>query len=110
MCVGQLPSGTLRLHGAVPGRPNRLVFAVSSSPPAAGSAAPGPAVALVQPCVETSLEMVSELPWPTTLPPGCVVNEVFASGWLYFDPDVYTVTIEPKEQFATLNLSQYRSD
>lgn len=31
-------------------------------------------------------------------------------GWLYFDPDVYTVTVKPKEQFATLNLSQYRSD
>ena len=35
--------------------------------------------------MDVSLELVTELPWPKSLPPDAMVVEVFSAGWVFWD-------------------------
>ena len=69
--------GRVRLHdNGASGRPYRLVFAASKN---------GEEVTIVQHCVDSSLEILTEWEWPNQLGDGCILVEVFSAGWLFWD-------------------------
>ena len=67
--VGSAP---VPLYGEVRGKPYRITFCVANG-----------AVALVQACVETSLEWAVEANLHPHLPVGSRVVQVFAADWMY---------------------------
>jgi len=78
--IGSVPSS---LHGGVRGKPFRITFCVSDG-----------AVALVQACVETSLEWAVEAHLQAYLPAGSRLVQVFAADWM-FPAELLTSVLPP---------------